>query len=382
MISEMTEHNYFDGGVPTQTFRQNAIKPNGNGSFRVEGVRIFRTGQFRDSKGKKHNITTDDLNAMVDNWGKLRGNNIFPDVPVRKDHSTSVEKVMGYFANLYTEQEGDVHFLTADFDSMTEEDVNKLAMGLYRNVSAEVGVYPANNDEMYYPTVMGVAYVDIPAVEGLFRKPSAEFSWTSNGLEISENAGESLTEWVASRPEITYYSRVDQQENTVTTENDKNFTFRIGSSETQDFGKVQAYIGQIEGENETLKAENEQYAKDRVDAEKAERANFVKGLSEGDAPKITAAQVEGLQKVAESMDADTFAAFKASYEAAPSLRQFQEHGNGTNHDGKNGTKSEKDEAIAIYRQRVDTLRRSGMPAEKIEKTESFRKLTELEKASA
>lgn len=382
--------DYFDARIPSQTFRKNAITKNDDGSFSVKGVKIFRTGSFRDSQGRMHKVEGSDLDAMVHHFETLTKNGLFTDVPVRKDHSKSVEKVMGYFEKVY--RDGD--FLVADYGSVSEEDLNKLVTGIFRNVSAEIGVYPGNDEKMYFPTVMGVAYVDIPAVSGLFSQAPAgiQFNFgahttSENGdfqfevEQISQDADAFINQWVVSQPEITYYSR-DTQEQTVTKENEQTFTFRIGGEETTDFAKVQAHIAQVESDNEALRTENEQYAADAVEATKTARAEFVKALAEGDKPKIVSGMVENLTKLAQGMDEEAFAEFKATYEAAPSLRQYAEFGNGSNHDGEDPDKAKLEDALLVAREQVATLRRSGMSEDRIKQTASFRKLTELEAAAS
>lgn len=131
---------------------------------RITGIRVFRAGKFKNSDGVESKWSVADLKAMVSNFHELRGNGILPHIPVRENHSRDIRSVVGYFADLRVEGQ----FLVADLD-LTEPDAQqRYARGTYRARSLEVGGYETNDGEVYYPTVMGLAFCDIPAVEGLY----------------------------------------------------------------------------------------------------------------------------------------------------------------------------------------------------------------------
>lgn len=130
----------------------------------VTGLRIFRAGTFADSTGKRSRYTRADLDKMVENFDKLTTGGIFPHVPVREDHTRSIASVIGYFTALRR----DGNFLVADIEFTEPPAVQKYANKTYRARSAEVGDYIDNDGTSYNPCILGVAFCDIPAVEGLY----------------------------------------------------------------------------------------------------------------------------------------------------------------------------------------------------------------------
>lgn len=130
----------------------------------VVGMKIFRVGSFKNSAGESTKWTAADLRQMVENFHALRSNGIFPNIPVRENHGRDVREVVGYFTDLRV----DGKFLVADLDLTEPTAAERYTRGTYRARSLEVGSYETNNGEVYYPTVMGLAFCDIPAVEGLY----------------------------------------------------------------------------------------------------------------------------------------------------------------------------------------------------------------------
>ena len=131
---------------------------------RITGIKVFRAGKFKNSEGVEAKWSIADLKAMVSNFYELRSTGILPHIPVRENHTRDIRSVVGYFADLRVEGQ----FLVADLD-LTEPDAQqRYSRGTYRARSLEVGGYETNAGEVYYPTVMGLAFCDIPAVEGLY----------------------------------------------------------------------------------------------------------------------------------------------------------------------------------------------------------------------
>lgn len=145
------------------------------GTHLIKGMRIFRAGSFANSLGERSDWTTADLDEMVKNFEDLRSRGILPNVPVRADHSRSVNNVVGYFTSLYREDD----YLLADVELTEPDAVGKYERGTYRSRSAEIGVYVSNDEQVYWPVVMGVAFCDIPAVEGLHAAALSAFSAAS-----------------------------------------------------------------------------------------------------------------------------------------------------------------------------------------------------------
>lgn len=169
---------------PMETSDHALVPLTGSG---VKGLRIFKTAKgLKDSRGKARDWSREDLEQMVANFALLREGNILPNVPVRENHSRDVRQVGGYISGLRvsTAPDGSGHFfLEADLDFTEPEVQARYERGTYRNRSIEIGAYETNNGEVYFPVVLGLAFCDIPAVEGLYEAALSAYS-TGDGPEI------------------------------------------------------------------------------------------------------------------------------------------------------------------------------------------------------
>lgn len=341
------------------TFRGDQVKVNADGTAVVSDIKIFRSGTFRDNFGEQHTFEEVHLDQIVANFNLLRDNGIFIDVPVRRDHGRSVEQVAGYISDL--RHEG--IFIVADFAITRPSDVEGFRSGTYRNFSAEVGPYITNDEAMHWPVMMGVAAVDIPAIEGLFAKQAPDEDHTS------------------------FYSFTPQGDDDVTKPNEKpadvgaskpTATFRIAGAETSDFAAVQRHIDTVEATNASLTAEVTTLREFQSDQVKAHRVDFVKGLTKDG--KIAAPMEEGLLALvvgtddAPGMDDAAFEAFSKAYEAAPKLELFEKHGDGVSN--TDGHKNDADE-ISVLEEQLLMHTRAGMKPEAIAKTKAAMRLAEL-----
>jgi hypothetical protein len=134
------------------------------GTYVIHDEKIFKAGKFTASNGKEVECTTDDIDQMIANFELLRDGGLFPNVPIRLDHSASVKDVIGYFVSMRRVGK----FLVADLEITEEQHFSKWLRGTYRSKSVEIGPYVSNDESLYHPVVRGVAFVDLPAVEGLF----------------------------------------------------------------------------------------------------------------------------------------------------------------------------------------------------------------------
>jgi len=136
----------------------------------IQNKKIFRAGTFKDSLGRERTWSVADLKAIAANYQALRQSNIFPSVPVRIDHSWSARDVVGWIESVWVDGE----YLMANL-AMTEPDAfNKWQRGTLGPVSSEIGPYETNDGDTFSPVLLGLAFVDIPAVEGLYRNAGAE----------------------------------------------------------------------------------------------------------------------------------------------------------------------------------------------------------------
>ena len=131
----------------------------------IHDKKIFRAGTFKDSMGTLRTWTVEQLDQMVENFRILRERNLLGGVPVRVDHDFSAESVVGWVSDVRRDGE----FLVADFHMTEPEAFEKWVRGTLEPVSSEIIPYEANTGDVYFPTLIGVAFVDIPAVAGLYR---------------------------------------------------------------------------------------------------------------------------------------------------------------------------------------------------------------------
>lgn len=377
----------------TSTYAWDSGTALGGSSSVVSNLKVFKAETFKDSRGRQKTWTAADLKSMVDNFNALVQRGIFPKVPVRVDHSDSAKNVVGWISALRSDDQ----FLYADVSFTEPEAAAKYQRGTYGPRSLEVGEYETNGaqPEVFFPVVMGLAFVDIPAVEGLYRNQTdvmfaqvtvegdRQMKFKIKGVETEDGtaiqayiaeleaqAPKAATKFRVNGADVEDFAAVqkhvlDLEAKVAEFAKSGSFTFKVNGAETTDFAAVQAHVANLE----TVIDESR----------KTNRGAFVKKLA--DDKKIGAPQVESLTAVAQGMSDEQYAAFQASYEAAPVLSLFGNHAGGTtNHAGtatEPGGASELEKEIATYAQRVDILRRSGMSKDQLEKTESFQRLAAL-----
>jgi hypothetical protein len=291
----------------------------------VRNYPIFRAGTFKDSLGRQRTWTRENLDDMVKNFKRLKDSGALETVPVRADHSMSVNSVVGWVLSI--KRQGDQ--LLADFQFTEADAAQKFSSGTFRNRSAEVGAYETNAEEMYWPVLMGFAFVDLAAVEGLHR---AQFSLASapSTREITvpdapvtppaatdapaePTAPTGVTINLHGAP-VAGGAVVPPNTPTAPTApaapEGGTAKFRVNGAEVSDFAAVQTHIDTLET-----------FVRESVNAG---RTAFVKGLSDGN--KIAATQVESLTAHALSLNAEQFDAFKKAYDEAPASALFAAHG--------------------------------------------------------
>lgn len=317
------------------------------GTWEVKGLKVFKAATFKDSLGRQKKWTGDDLDTIAANFTKLRADGLLVDIPVRADHSISVDNVKGYFTNLY--RKGD--FLEADVEFTEPDGAEKYRRGTYRSRSIEIGAYETNGEEpeSFYPVALGLAFVDIGAVEGLYR--------THNSKEESPvpEAATFRIRGVETTNTDQVQSHIDELEKP---REDKKHSFRVAGADESDFAKVQSHIESLE----TFKAE-------QLDAG---RDAFVDKLATD--KKVAQPQVDGLKTFAKTLTSEQYDAWKTQMEAAPALfGKVAGDGNGTGQNEAGGNKTPEQEAIDTHLEVVRMHRRSGMAETQLRATDSFRK---------
>lgn len=397
---------FFSVGVldaPTQT----PIDPATN---IIKGMKIFRTGRFTDTFGRTNDWTQEHLQAMVNHFTLLRGNPIVVDgetifdgplplIPQRLDHTISIKDVIGYFANMYLDpmRPG---FLFADVAITEPDHLAKYRRGTYRNRSIEIGSYQDNNGNKYEPVVLGLAFVDLPSVEGLFGRHGGQSGQPGNDQSFSVgalNQGESMsktpehikaeedlaaaqTALIAAQAAVTAAetarTAADQLNATLTTslaEKESLLvaarsgqltpqTFSISGAATQDFAAVQAHIVMLETfRNETITTH---------------RTSFVDQLAT--TGRIANPQKENFTKLALGMSSEQFDIFKAGFDASPALQLFGSIPTtvGTPPAG-GGAVDFRAARISALQETVASHRRGGMSEDDIKTKPSYIELQQL-----
>ena len=406
--------------VPTgEKFFANPVTQSDKGNPVIHGLKVFKAGTFKDSMGDQRTWEVEHLEQMIFNFNLLKDREIFANVPVRHNHPSLFGgggEVIGYFAGLRRE---DI-FLVADLEITEPDAFARWERGTYRARSLEVGAFETNDEALFWPTVMGVAFVDIGAVEGLFSKPNEgaskmhfaqvvvdEEKETSVPGENEPNGGGTGGtgggtgggQTPPSPPPPPTPTEGGDNPTGAPAEGGSNAgggsdggsgtnsgtqghaapatgsptgtpsaSFTINGQVTTDFAAVQRHITAMEG---VLKDTSDQARKD-----------FVTGLAK--ANKIAATQVDTLTAHALGLSPEQYDTFRASYEAAPQVGLFgqqSDNGGGDPTPASNGVIGNGDEDPAVLEERVKMHRRAGMSEEQVKATPSYQKLQALKSQS-
>lgn len=329
----------------------------------VRGLKIFRAGSFRDSMGRKRTYTTDDLDKMVEHFNLLRDKGILPNVPVRADHSASINSVVGYFESVRRDGE----YLLGDIEFTEPDALAKYRRKTYRGRSLEVASYRTNDEDIYTPVVFGLAFVDIPAVEGLYRhQGGTPTPIKENDPVTTENKPPEPVTFVINKVPTQDYAAVqsyiaDLEAKVAEGPGEPTLaTFRVAGADTTDYGKVQAHIEALEN-----------FQKEAIDSG---RKDFVKALASDN--KIAATQIDGLTSFALGLTDEQFVEFKKSYDGAAAPAIFGQHGGQGGPPAPTATGGAQDEK-AVLEQTVEQFRFAGWSEERIAETDAFKRLAAL-----
>jgi hypothetical protein len=348
----------------------------------LEGVPVFRSGTFRDSMGSQRTWESLHMSQMVSNFGLLRDRGIFADVPVRKGHPSfladPMDGLIGYITNLSTADLTSAHdgnkytYILADYEIPDEAAQKKIQSGLWRNRSAEIGAYVTNDESEFWPTFMGFAYVDIPAVEGL----NGAFSkFDHSKFEIMEEApvgdkddkGTAPAGQPAAEPAVVLTSNPPQFAAGVNSGTNPPATVHAAPLPTFTvFGKSTTDVSEVQRHIDTLE-------RFQIETREGARKDFVKSLS--DAGKILASDVDETTALALSFDDAQYNRWKALQEKVPAAAPLGQHGR-TQAD-ENAPKVEKDASEAEYEIAlgvVKQMKSAGLMPESIQATGSYKKV--------
>jgi hypothetical protein len=326
-----------------------ALEERDDGTGYVRGLKVFRTGKLKDSRGNEFTWEPNHLKAAVDNFNALRGE--LPHVPVRAGHTRDVNQVVGYYEALRT----DGRFLIADLDITEPDAFAKIKRKTYRGRSLEIGVFDSASG-LTWPTVLGLAFVDIPAVSGLYESPvgGTQFTLITESESMADDT--KVLEWAMA----SHYAQ-GLADAPKPPELPK---FQCYGAEVLDYSAVQEHIDTLE--------------KAVADTRDAGRKSFVEGLVTD--KKILATQREHFEKLVLGMSSEQFELFTQGFVDAPGHSLLASHGPGGTQTVNNGddpaAEHVKDlEAIVSYNRRLVS---SGvMTPEQFEKTPSYVELQQL-----
>lgn len=376
------------------------------GTHVIEGIRIFKSGTFADSMGIVRTWEPIHLDMMAAHFKLLRDGDIFPNVPVRVDHSFSARDVVGYFLNVYRDAEDDT-FLAGDIEITEPDAFEKWERGTFRSRSLEVGMYETNGEspQSYFPVVMGLAFVDIPAVEGLHAKGTSpglfsqpivdgpqgddvtheEFLAACRYAQWVEAAtyAQNVADWEAAASYAQAVQDIQEQATalgvTLPTADHSGFrpdqpiTFGLpnGQQATMTVAEMASNLGSLMT-----------YRQETI---MSSRRSYVEQLAKDG--KIGQPQVESMKLIVAgdehgngAMTDEQFTAFKKSYDEAGVASLFGTGFGGGGGDTDIPAVTAADE-IATLEEIVQNHRNRGATQEEIEKMASFKKLTALKAKS-
>ncbi len=356
-----------------------------NGSLMMEGVAVFRSGTFRDSSGLQNTWESIHMKQMVDNWDHLRNNKIFDDVPVRDGHpgwlingTPGTGKVVGWHTSLRVEKmkspvdDVEYDYLLADYEILDPDARRDIDSGLWRNRSSEIGGYASNSEAEFWPVYMGVAYVDIPAVEGL-NFTTSKTAGPAPKVYVMFTQKETI---VGEIPPAAPQQGAQQPANAPAASTQhgapaapaQTQVFSVNGVATSDFAAVQAHITLLE--------------KFRSDTTEANRKGFVTALCA--ANKLPVTKQDSYEKFALALTPEQYTTWTETFDdvEVPALLGQHGHNGGVANNGQapaaqhaaNGSAAE----IAQLREQVGMHKSAGMPKKSIEQMGSYKRLIALD----
>ncbi len=378
---ETRVYNFMAGGagIPASESPMKFAKSE-TGTLTITDMPVFRSGTFRDSWGDQMTWESEHMQQMVDNFDLLSSRNLVESVPVRDGHpamfsglAPGAGEVVGWHTGLrvkeLTAKDGSTYsFLLADYEITEPHAIGKVERRTWRNRSSEIGRYVTNAEAEYWPVYLGFAYVDLPAVEHLnghskaFSKESNNrlFFMSGEGAPVGdENKTPATPATPAAPAEPTAPAAPATQ---VANHAAPSISLKLFGRDVADLGEIQRHIDSLE-----------QF---QTDTRKQARADFVSGLAV--ANKITAAQVEATADFAQSLSADQYTAWVATWSNAGTVPGLGSAPQGAPASTENpATEDVKAKRIATLETTVAMHTKNGMPKEKLEKLASYIELQQL-----
>jgi hypothetical protein len=331
------------------------------------------------------------LNQMVTNYEYLKNNGTFANVPVRDGHpgwlingTPGTGKVVGWHTGLKVETLTAPHdgaeydYLLADFEILDPDAQQNIDSGLWRNRSSEVGGYTTNAEAEHWPVYMGVAYVDIPAVEGLNFTASRAGAEAPRIYVMFDSKEKNVTAPVLAVPAVTAGASAGTSQVPVAATQHaapaalaapaQPFVFSVNGANTSDFAAVQAHITALEAfQSET---------------QEANRKGFVTALCA--ANKLPVTKKDSYEKFALGLTPAQYTSWTETFDDVEVPALLGQHGldggvaNGgeapAQHAAAQGSASE----IVILKERVAMHKAAGTARKTIEGMDSYKRLLALD----
>jgi hypothetical protein len=342
------------------------------GGLGVNSMPVFKSGTFKDSMGDQFTWKPEHMDQMVFNFQMLKDRGVLPNIPVRDGHRSAFGSggaLIGYVSDL--RHDVDTGKLVADYEITEPTAIGKLQRGTYRARSAEVGLYETNDEAVYWPVFLGFAFVDIPAVEGLYEHRQAnetQYSLMSQEdiVTVPDPQQPGAPTPPAPTPNPTAPAPAPNPAPqpvpapTPAPGGPATASFSLNGHAESDFAAVQAHIAKLEG-----------FVRETTDTN---RKNFVSKLAAD--KKITQPQVDLLTPVVLTMDEKQYGDFAKAYEDAPIVPVLAPHAGAAG----DGDADPRVDRIAVLQAQVQMHRRSGVPEEQIAKMPSAMELVSLTSA--
>lgn len=338
-----------------------------------EGVPVFRSGSFADSRGIRNTWEDLHIRQMVENTNHLSKKGILQGVPSRDGHPEFLVsgmrgkgEVVGWHLNIKTEVKKspvdgvEYTYLLADYEVTAPYALDKLEKGLWRSRSAEIAPYYTNDESEYWPVYLGFAFVDFGAVEGL------NFSMTQGNRSFivfgenplrERNVSGDLNNTQVHSPLLFGVQQPAAPAAPVAPVAQPQFVFSCNGQNVSDFNQVQGYIRQLE----TVVTETRT----------AGRSAYVASLVT--ANKLTAPQQADMTKFALTLSDEQYTTWKAQWEAAAPLAALGVHSSGSTNPN-NSAEAAKDNKVKDAEAIVKMHRLNGMPEAALKATGSYQTL--------
>lgn len=353
-------------------FEPKVHKKSGGKGAVYEGIPVFRSGSFADSRGIRNNWEDLHVRQMVDNLAHLSKKNIIQSVPARDGHPEFLVsgirgkgEVVGWHNKvdhkvMKSPVDGlEYTYLVVDYEITSPYALERIESGTWRNRSSEIGGYVTNDEAEFWPVYLGFAFVDFGAVEGLnFSMSQGNQSYVifgENPLREKNVSGDNA-------PQQLLFGISNTQPQQPAAPAGQPFVFSVNGQNVTDAVAVQTYIGQIE-------AKNRQLAAHAAEVANAARKSYVASLVAD--KKMLASQQVQQELFALSLSDDQFTNWKSGWDAQVPTSVLGNHFSGSVNPDNRAEQTAEATMISDAKEIVAMHRSNGMKPEQLRETKSY-----------